>query len=327
MKKLIFPLLLGLLVGAGVMWTALHSHADADAKSDPSATKAEAKPEEAAGGGPKLTPEQQTSSGLTTTAPESIQLVPEAVAYGRVLDLAPFITAVTDLATAQSAFALSEKEFARVRALHADGENTSTQMVEATEAAAQRDRVAALAARSRLIAGWGSILAEKADLKFLETVLKEGWALVRIDVTTGQNVTPTTARVGGLTDDSLLTGVELLGPAANTDPQLQGAGWLALWKDHPLPPGTMVRATLTLSATPESVLVLPRAAILRHEGSTWVYLQTESGSYERRRVEISRPLARGYVIASGVTVNDRVVTIGAQQLLSTELNAANAGEP
>jgi hypothetical protein len=324
MKKLIFPLLVGLVVGAGLMWTVLRS--PADDKSDHAAAKAEIKSEEAAGGGLKLTPEQQTSSGLATAAPESMQLTPEAAAYGRVLDLAPFIAAVTDLATAQSALALSEKEFARVRTLHADGENASTQTVEAAEAAAQRDRVAALAARSRLIAGWGRTLAEKADSKFLETVLKEGWALVRIDVTAGQNVTPTAARVGGLTDDSPLTEVELLGSAANTDPQLQGAGWLALWKEHPLPPGTMVRATLTLSAAPETALVLPRSAIVRHEGSTWVYVQTESSSYERRRVEIVRSFAKGYVITGGVTVNDRVVTIGAQQLLSTELNATNAGE-
>ncbi len=325
MKKLIFPLLLGLVVGAGLMWMVLRPHADA--KSETSATKAEAKPEEAAGGGTKLSPEQRASSGLATTAPEPMQLVPEAAAYGRVLDLAPFIAAITELATAQSALGLSEKEFARVGKLHADGENASTQMVEAAEAAAQRDRVATLAARSRLLSGWGRALAEKADLMFLETVLKEGWSLVRIDVPAGQNVTPTAARVGGLTDASLLTEVELLGSAATTDPQLQGSGWLALWKEHPLPPGTMVRATLTLAAAPERALVLPRLSVVRHEGSTWVYVQTESGSYERRRVEIARPLAKGYVIASGVSLNDRVVTVGAQQLLSTELNAANAGEP
>jgi hypothetical protein len=326
MKKLFFPLLLGLAAGAGLMWVVLRSHTGAPSVS--AATQAEAKPEEAAaGGGPKLTPEQQASSGLATAAPAMMQLVPEIAAYGRVLDLAPFITAVTDLATAQSALALSEKEFTRVRTLHAEGENASTQMVEAADAAAQRDRVAALAARARLVAGWGRTLAEKANLSFLETVLKEGWALVRIDVAAGQNITPTAARVGSVTDESLLTEVELVGAAATADPQLQGSGWLALWKDHPLPPGSMVRATLTLAAAPESALVIPRPSVVRHESSTWVYVQTETGSYERRRVEIIRSLAQGYVIASGVTVNDRIVTVGAQQLLSTELNAANAEEP
>ena len=73
-------------------------------------------------------------------------------------------------------------------------------------------------------------------------------------------------------------------------------------------------------------LTLPRSAFVRHEGSVWIYVQTESGSFERKRVELARPLADGYAIASGVTETDKVIVVGAQQLLSTEMQAAGGEE-
>lgn len=325
MKKTLLTLSAGLVIGGAATWWILRPHDDPRPEA---AAVAGAKPGKTTGGGLKLTPEQQASSSITTVAPESVQLPPEARAYGRVLDLSPLIVAVAEVATAQSALAASEKEFNRVRALHAEGENASAQAVETAEATLQRDRVALLASRSRLTAGWGRALAEKAGFPLLEEALKQGWGLVRIDATPGSGtVAPIAARVGALTDDSLLTSVELLGPAPSTDPQLQGTGWLALWREHALPPGATIRATLTLPGEPQSALVLPRAAFVRHEGSTWVYVQTGTGSYERRRVELARPLPDGYAFAGGVNANDKVVVVGAQQLLSTELQAAAGAEP
>lgn len=324
MKKTLLPLVAGLVIGGAATWWILRPHDD----SRPEAAAAVAKPHSTAGGELKLTPAQQTGSSLTTVAPASMQLPPEARAYGRVLDLSPLIAAVAEVETAQSALAAAEKEFNRVRTLHTEGENASAQAVETAEAALQRDRVALLAARSRLTAGWGRALAEKATLALLEEALQQGWGLVRIDSTPGSNpVVPIAARVGALTDNSQLTAVELLGPAPSTDPQLQGTGWLALWREHALPPGATIRATLTLPGEPQKALVLPRAAFVRHEGSTWVYVQTGTGSYERRRVELARPLPDGYALAGGVEAGDKVVVVGAQQLLSTELQAAAGAKP
>jgi hypothetical protein len=326
MKKILLGLVIGGVIGAAAVWLAV-DHEAGDAKPAGGA-KAEEK-HEAPPTPATLTKEQLASAHLATAAPKRVSVPAEAPAYGRVLDPAPLIALVTEVAAAEATLAASEKELDRVRRLHAEGENASAQAVEAAEFAAQRDRVQLLSAKTRLTGSWGAALAAKADLKFVSDALAHGWAIVRIDLPSGEtpSAAPTDVRVGPLTAEAATAPIEVLGPAPVTDPQLQGGGYLGLWREHALPPGATLRATLTLSGEPQQVLMLPRAAFVRHEGGVWVYVETKSGSYERRRVELARPLPEGYAIASGVDENDRVVIEGAQQLLSTELQAAGGEEP
>ena len=326
MKKFLFALLLGVALGGGGVWLKLNHHDDA--KPEAAAAKPEEKPA-GAGAGPTLSKEQQSSAGLDLASPKLASLPAEAKAYGRVLDPAPLVALATEIAAAQTALTSSEREFKRTKALHDQGENASAQAVELTEAAVLRDRVQLLSAKSKLAATWGKTLAAKADLAFLAEALASGWAFVRLDLPAGEApaAAPVAARVGALTDESMLAEVELLGAAPAADAQMQGAGFLALWREHPLPPGTVLRATITLPGEPQKLLTLPRAAFVRHEGSAWVYVQTESGSYERRRVDLARPLADGFALTGGVAETDKVVIVGAQQLLSMEMQAAGGGEP
>ncbi len=326
MNKLFLGLLAGVALGVGGMWFASHRPSFSSAPAAAAPSKDEGKPESASTG-PTLTKEQQSSSGLKLAHPEMTSLPREASGFGRVLDAAPFVAAVSEVATAQAALDASEKELTRVRTLHADGANASAQAVETAEAAAQRDRVQLLGARSRLLAGWGRALTTRADLALLEDSLQKGWALVRIDVPVGTEAADATAvRVGALTDDSALTPIELLGPAPSTDAQFQGPGYLAVWHEKPLPPGTALRAIVTLPGEPLKLLTLPGSAFVRHEGGLWVYVQTDTGSFERRHIESARTLADGYAIAGGVTINDNVVITGAQQLLSAEVAAISGPE-
>jgi hypothetical protein len=64
---------------------------------------------------------------------------------------------------------------------------------------------------------------------------------------------------------------------------------------------------------------------VRHEGGVFVYVQTDKGGYERRVVALGPALAGGVVVTTGVEAKDKVVVIGAQQLLSAELLATTGG--
>jgi len=43
----------------------------------------------------------------------------------------------------------------------------------------------------------------------------------------------------------------------------------------------------------------PRAALLRHEGESFIYVQTGPESFTRRGVELERPLLDGWLVKEG----------------------------
>lgn len=88
--------------------------------------------------------------------------------------------------------------------------------------------------------------------------------------------------------------------------------------DLSLRPGQKVSVTLQLN-TEEQSLVIPYSSILYDMyGGAWVYEQTETLLYTRRRVEIKRIQGDIVVLSRGPEVGTRVVTAGAAELFGTE---------
>ncbi len=326
MKKILLGLLVGLGVGAGAMAWLKREPAPEVAAHPGDAPKVAP---EAKGAGLRLTQEQLTHAGLTLAAPTTAMLAPEVRGYGRVLDPMPLVVGTAEIATAQAALTLSEKEFARVEMLNAQDQNASGQALEQAAAARQRDRIALGAARARLAVGWGPALARHRELtELIQAVVRGEAALVRIDLPPGEvpASAPASARVGGLGAGGALREAEVLGLAPTADAQTQGASYLALWRTAPLPPGAALRASVPTGAAKEAVLLVPRAALVQHDGSMFVYVQMGELTFARRLVETGREQEAGVVVTAGLDAKDKVVTVGAQQLLSTELQAAGGGE-
>jgi multidrug efflux pump subunit AcrA (membrane-fusion protein) len=130
----------------------------------------------------------------------------------------------------------------------------------------------------------------------------------------------------------------LVGPVGQADVSSQFLGYYyavpvdadaskrsRLWR-----PGLFVQAHL-LAPAAETVepnaVVVPAAAVLYHQGRTLVYLQSAADKYERREVQILGfrddlcYLAERSLLAPptvGIVAGDKVVSSGAQALLSTE---------
>jgi hypothetical protein len=66
-------------------------------------------------------------------------------------------------------------------------------------------------------------------------------------------------------------------------------------------------------------VIVPTSAVVWSEGKAWVYRQTASDRFTRRSVPTDIAVERGLFVAQGVSPGDRVVTQGAQALLSEEL--------
>jgi hypothetical protein len=245
-----------------------------------------------------------------------------------VLDPAPLLALVGDAAVTNDAFEASQKEYARTKALHDNGENATLQSVETAEAAMLRDRDLHWAALGKAYAAWGRTLVDRPDFSAIENSIQRGEvALVRIDLLPDDapDKMPATVQVGPLTGQGAGQTVELVGPAP-VDPQAQGVSYLGLLRDNPPAPGTALRATFAGTGEPLKVMVVPASALVRHEGGVHVYVKVPDGGYERRLVEVVRNLPDG--VALGGTVideNDKVVVTGAQQLLANEILSTLGG--
>jgi hypothetical protein len=277
----------------------------------------------------KLDLETQARMGLKVAALAAAQAPSEARGFGRVLDPAPLAALATEGASAQTSFAASTKEYERVKTLYAQDRNASARALETAEAAMNQDRILLESIRARLVLGWGEAIAARADLPaFADALAARRQALIRVDLPLGEAppTPPAGGRVASLAAPESMVEVQILGPAPNRDPQLQTEGFLCLASAGGLPPGTAVTAWLSLPGPARSGVIVPRNALLRHEGHTFVYLQTAEDTFRRTAVTLDRPTGDGWFLDGGLRPQEKAVIVGAQQLLSEELKGQGGEE-
>ena len=267
--------------------------------------------------------------GLQTAEIKAAKLSPELKGYGRVLDASPLVSLVAELTTAQAANEESQAELSRLKTL-AGQNNASERALQAGEAADAHDRAQVVATRLKLVASWGTVIAHREDLAaFVESLSTASNALVEIDLPAGEAVPamPTGGRLLTLSDHSQTVEAQFLGSAPAVDPQMQGRGFLFLVAPNAvhLRPGAAVTGFLSLPGEEQSGVLVPRDAVIRFNGGTWTYRQTGEDTFERIEVSLAHPLADGWFVSEGFKAGDKLVLVGAQQLLSEELKGASAG--
>ncbi len=312
MKKFILGTIVGVLVGAAViLWL----------RPQPHDSPPETKPAETATNEPglHLSKEQQAEAGVVVTNPVPVEWQPEVKGFGRVLDATPLAALLAEIDTAEAATTASAREYERLKTL---GENASVRALEAAEAAMKRDRALSESAHSRLLAGWGKALAERTDLAALtHSLLAQESALARVEVPAGEqfNGAPSAIRIARVAGNGTLQAAELLGAAPSADLQGQGQAFLVLIRAPGFLPGMALTAQLATDGAKQNGFLLPTAAVVQYERGMFVFLQTGDETFERKRVEVGPPRRDGVFVSSGVAAEDRVVTVGAQALLSEEL--------
>jgi multidrug efflux pump subunit AcrA (membrane-fusion protein) len=272
----------------------------------------------------------QKVMGLQVVPLTATNLSPEVTGYGRVLDSALLSAAVADLVSAAATAEASQKDLARLKTL-AEQNNASVRARETAEAAAQRDAAQAALARARFLATAGKAISERNDLPAFARMLASGdSALVRIELPAGVVLQgdPTGARLVPLAGESQPIAAKFIGAPPSVDPQTQGTGFLFLVESNRsrLVPGAAVTGFLQLPGDARSGVTVPRNAVVRFNGATWVYRQTGADAFERTEIALERPLANGWFVREGLKPQDNVVTVGAQQLLSEELKGQIGGD-
>lgn len=272
----------------------------------------------------KIDAETQKLLALKVEELAAAQLPPQIKTYGRVLDPAPLAALMTELVSAQAAHAASSNELARLKTLSTSG-NASARALQAAEANELHDRVQEQSAHDRLVLGWGKWVVEQPDLSgFIQSLSALDNAIIRLDLSAGQPLTasPLGAHIVALSGNS--GDAEVLGRALGVDPQTQGQGIMLQVKKNEsrFLVGEAVTGFLKIPGEPLSGVNIPSSAVVRAEGTAWVYLQTDEEQFTRKKIALDRPVENGWFVNNGVAAGDKVVATGAQSLLSEELKSS-----
>jgi HlyD family secretion protein len=249
----------------------------------------------------------------------------------------------------RAALATAQAALNRAQVLNADDKNVSDRAVREAEAkvAAEQARMTAAAQSAKLIE---SSLASTRDTamplelerggQVIEVLGHPGESvesgqpilrlarfeqlLARVDVPAGDIVARNPAAASIVPfgrEDHPIRG-ERVALAAAVDPRTQGQPFLFRVLDPSLTlrPGLSVTAYLEIPGAARRGVVVPRSAVIRQSGRAWIYVQIANEQFARRNVNLEEPVAEGWFTRS-LSPGDRIVTIGAQTLLSEEFKS------
>jgi hypothetical protein len=280
----------------------------------------ESKPAKNENGESLVTLDQETQKriALKTERLVATNLTREIKAYGRVLDPASLVEIAGDLEASRVAAQASRQEYERLKSL---ADNTSVKALQAAEASARRDELAEQALQRKLKLTWGNAIAGRKDFAALvEGLVAAEHVLIRLELPVGETIPESSsmARVGTLSSPDTIQ-AEILEPAPRMDEQTQGQTFLAITraKFSGLVPGASAVGYLAAGAAQDKGVIVPRAAVVRHDGSAWIFLKTGETKFSRREIVLEIPTEGGWLV-SNLSATDEVVVGGAQTLLSEE---------
>ena len=279
------------------------------------------------------------ASGIVVTALKGVTAEPGVTAFATAIQpqalleqRRAILTADAEMARARAAAVAADMQTSRLRALNADNAIVSTRELETGQVAAASERAGVQVASSQralleasaarqwgpVIAGWLINGSSKLDAVFAGRTL-----LLQIAPT--HEVGAATPGVAYLT---LPQGGRLqartVSPSPQADAQFQTRTFFALTQANPqLLPGMTVPARFPTGRPVQGVEV-PSSAIVRWNGTPYVYVATGAGQFSRQPVSTDLPSANGWTDAK-FAPGTRAVTAGAQLLLSEELRAAGSG--
>jgi hypothetical protein len=272
----------------------------------------------------------QKVMGLQVAPLAAADLAPEIKGVGRVLDPVTLSSAVEEYVTSGWTADTSLKDYERLKLL-AESNNASARAVETANAAMIRDAAQARVALARLRAMTSKQIAGRPELSaFAQSLATGDRALVRIDLPAGDTLKtdPKGARLIKVTDGDVVFQGSYAGEASSADPNTLGRGFLFLVETNAnrLTANAAVTGYLQFVGETQSGVTVPRSAVVRYNGATWVYVQSGDETFARSEMACDRPVDAGWFVASGLKADAKVVIAGAQQLLSEELKGQGGGD-
>jgi membrane fusion protein, multidrug efflux system len=222
---------------------------------------------------------------------------------------------------------VARKEYARLKTLFDQNQNVSEKSLQSAEGTLHANEADVRAGEQQLNLQtsvvrqeWGSVVADWSvdGSPELQRVFDQREVLVQMtipsDATFGPPKTvPLEIPGGGQTT------ARLVSTFPRVDPRIQGRSFLYICPRHSdLTPNMNLVAHVSVG-NPMKGLIVPTSAMVWSEGKAWVYLEISPEHFARRAVSIDNPVNTGFFVAEGFSAGDKVVTKGAQTLLSEEM--------
>lgn len=268
-------------------------------------------------------------SSLTATLTRAQVTLPAVVLS--VQDLATFrngyVTTQAQLQKSRVEADVARKEYTRLKSLFEQNQNISEKSLQSAEGTLQANEADVHAGEQQLNLQesvlrqeWGSVVAKWAveSSPKLQRVFDQREVLVQMTMPSGATFgAPKTISLeipGGTRTEA-----NLVSTFPRVDPRIQGTSFLYISPAHlGLTPGVNLLGHLSVGSQMKG-LIVPTSAVVWSEGKPWAYQQTASDRFSRRAVSTDAPVEKGFFVTQGFSAGDRVVTQGAQALLSEEL--------
>ncbi|HYL15896.1 MAG TPA: HlyD family efflux transporter periplasmic adaptor subunit [Terriglobales bacterium] len=265
------------------------------------------------------------------------------------VDLDTRITnATADVEANQATLDAAKSAYDRARNLNADNKIVSDRAVEEAEAvvkaseaklAGARKNVAQLESAAKAQAGGAGpieligragevveILARSGESvesgQAILRVARFDSMLARVDVPAGEVLDQriSSARIAPVGHEEQQVRGERVSLASTVDPKTLGEGFVfrVAGLDAMLRPGAAVTAYLQVPGKASRGVLIPYTAVVRFGGKAWTYRQVADDKFSRQELVLDRSNSRGWLITQGIAAGDRIVTAGAQILLSEE---------
>ncbi len=284
-----------------------------------------------------LPQKEQDRIGLKTVALTQQTYVETIRAYGVVLDpqlliqaRSKWIQAEAQWKRAEDALFFSEINYLRQKELFEGDQRASQKTFQAAESlfkSNQIDKEAALALlnnlQSEIQAQWGPCIAGwliKESVEFTNLICQKQF-IVQVTLPPSQLISSMPQKAFIEPYPRIVEEIAFISNAPTINNQIQNLSFYYLAdsaSDHPLMAGMNVQATIPTQTQMNGVEV-PASAIVWWQGKAWVYVQTQEGAFTIRQISNQYPTKQGLFVQNELSAGDRVVTVGAQELLSSEL--------
>ena len=280
--------------------------------------------------------EAQRASGIAVAALATDRRAAAGKANGVVVELQPLLdlqtsynAALMDIVRARAASQASQAEYNRLLGLNRGEANVSEKAVETARAAAEIDAAVLRNAQQALVAlknsmrlHWGAVVAGwlQRGSPQLDALLAQRAFLLQVTAADGVS-RPAPALATAQLPGSGHVSARLIAALPQLDPRLQVPSYLYVVSAHPgLVPGLNLSVSLP-SGRLRNGVVIPYSAIVWQQGFAWCYVERSPGMFTREEVPTTNPAPAGWFVSEGIAPAARVVTEGAQTLLSEEFRA------
>lgn len=327
-----------LAVAGGLTWGFLHGRAEVAAESANDAPIQGASHITQNHGQTTLAFDEQAqrANGIVVRSLASEKHADEEKANGVILQLQPLLdfkisynNAIMEIAKARAAASASHAEYERLSQLNKGEKNVSDKAVEAARVADESDAASLANAQqslqtlnSSMLLRWGPAVSEWLEhgSAQLDSLLAQHSLLVQVAMNSSKNgKAPAQAMLRTPTGEEMP--IHLVSVLPQLDSRIQAPTYLYLVtaKSELIPGMTL---TVSLPAGPlRDGVVVPASAVVWWQGQAWCYVEIASGKFARTAVPNSNPLPTGWFLSEGVPAGSRVVTGGAQSLLSEEMRS------